>query len=201
MVLETISYSMRYEILSISLVLILTGVTLPHAFSDDMVNAQLGTNFEIMANQTVSIQPQGVMLQLVNVTDSRCPSDVTCIWAGQATVNLAVQDNGNTNLLTLVSQAGSTDIKSTGQYVVQLVKVDPYPTSKKTINFSDYIITLRVSSMPPLQQFKAGIAAKDVMCVQGFVHVIKANGGSPACVSSGTATKLVARGWALSTTQ
>ncbi len=189
---------MRYEILSLFLVLVLS-VKLPHAFSDNTVNPQLGTNFEMMANQTISIQSEGIVLQLVNVTDSRCPSDVTCIWAGQATVNLAAQVNGKTNLLTLVSQAGKTDIKPLEHYVIQLVKVDPYPKSGTPIKVSDYVFTLKISSMSPLQQFRVGIAAKDVTCTQGFVHVIKANGGSPACVKSDTATKLVTRGWALPT--
>lgn len=190
---------MRYGVFSVCIGLILTGAMLPHAFSEDTVNAQLGTNFDMMTNQTVTVQPTGMMIQLVNMSDSRCPSDVTCIWAGQASVNLAVQVNGNTNLLNLASTAGGTDTKSLGNYMVQLVKVSPYPTSKTSIKLSDYVFTLKVSAMPPLQQFKAGIAAKDVTCTQGFVHVIKANGGSPACVTSSTATKLVARGWALST--
>src|SRR5574340_763899 len=47
----------------------------------------------------------------------------------------------------------------------------------------------------PLQQFKSGVAANDVKCGQGLQLVIKAKDSSPACVKSGTATKLVERGW------
>ncbi len=190
---------MRYAILSVVLVMIITSsMILPHAFSEDMVNTQLGTNFEISANQTISIQPQQIMIQLVNVTDSRCPSDVTCIWAGQVSIGLALQMDGNNNLLTLVSSAGNSSAKSSGNYVVHLVKVDPYPTSKKHLQLSDYIITLKVTTNSPLKQFNAGIAAKDVVCMQGYTLVIKSNGGTPACVKPETASKLTARGWALS---
>jgi hypothetical protein len=190
---------MRYEILSAVLAMIITSsMVIPHAFSEDMSNAKLGTNFEISSNQTISIQPQGIMIQLVNVTDSRCPSDVTCIWAGQASVDLAIQVNGNNNLLTLVSTAGNSSPKSFGSYVIHLVNVDPYPTSTKHLQLSDYTITLKITTISPLQQFKAGIAAKDVICMQGYTLAIKSNGGTPACVTSQTASKLVARGWALS---
>lgn len=48
----------------------------------------------------------------------------------------------------------------------------------------------------PLSQFKSGVAAHDVKCKQGFQLIIKAEDNSPACVTPPTATKLVARGWA-----
>ena len=190
---------MRLVLSAVFAMIITSSMVLPHAFSEDVSNTQLGTNFDISTNQTLSIQPQGIMIQLVNVTDSRCPSDVTCIWAGQVSVDLALQMNENNNLLTLVSSAGNSSAKSFSNYVVHLVKVDPYPTSTKHLQLSDYVITLKVTANSPLKQFKAGIAAKDVVCMQGYTLVIKSNGGTPACVKSDTASKLVARGWALST--
>ncbi|MEO9277110.1 MAG: hypothetical protein ABI340_04945 [Nitrososphaera sp.] len=189
---------MRHPILAVVLTMITSTMVLPHAFSEDMENVQLGTNFEISTNRTISIQPQGLMIQLVNVTDSRCPSDVTCVWAGQASIDLALQMNGKNNLLTLVSSAGNSSTKAVGIYIIHLVKVDPYPTSKKHLQLSDYIISLKVTANSPLKQFKAGIAAKDVTCMQGYTLVIKSNGGTPACVTPETASKLATRGWTLS---
>ncbi len=196
MVSKVVIAYMRYAVLSVAIVLLI-GAIMPHAFSEDMI-AQLGTNFDMISNQTTTVQPVGIVIHMINMSDSRCPSDVTCIWAGQAKVNLEVRINGNANLLTLTSTAGGMDSKSLGNYVVQLIKISPYPTSKTNIKLSDYVLTLKVSTISPLQQFKSGIAAKNVICMQGFVHVVKANGGSPACVKSDTASKLVARGWALS---
>ena len=51
-------------------------------------------------------------------------------------------------------------------------------------------------TLSPLKQFKSGIAAKDVKCVQDLQLVIKAEDGSPACIKSNDATMLVQRGWA-----
>jgi hypothetical protein len=50
----------------------------------------------------------------------------------------------------------------------------------------------------PLAQFKSGIPAQNVKCEQGLQRVIKAEDNSPACVTPDTATKLMARGWAKS---
>ena len=49
--------------------------------------------------------------------------------------------------------------------------------------------------LPPLEQVKSGIHAKDVQCKQGFTLIIKAEDGSPACVYSQVAQILIQRGW------
>jgi hypothetical protein len=47
----------------------------------------------------------------------------------------------------------------------------------------------------PLDQFKEGYEAKNVLCHDGFVLVIKSEDNSFACVKPQTAQKLVERGW------
>lgn len=49
--------------------------------------------------------------------------------------------------------------------------------------------------LPPLQQFRSGTNAKDVVCSKGLQLVIKMEDGSPACVRPGTAQKLAERKW------
>lgn len=51
------------------------------------------------------------------------------------------------------------------------------------------------STLPPLEQVKSGVHAKDVQCKQGFTLIIKAEDGSPACVYSQIAQILIQRGW------
>ena len=51
--------------------------------------------------------------------------------------------------------------------------------------------------LPPLQQFKSGVAAKSVQCNTGYSLIIKAEDGSPACVTSQIAQTLTARGWGM----
>lgn len=47
----------------------------------------------------------------------------------------------------------------------------------------------------PLQQFKMGVPALNIKCMQGFQLIIKSEDGSPACVTLNTADILVERGW------
>lgn len=51
------------------------------------------------------------------------------------------------------------------------------------------------NALPPLQQFRSGTPANKISCEEGFQLIIKAEDGSPACVSSGTYSLLVERGW------
>ncbi|MGI0007689.1 MAG: hypothetical protein ACREAR_06800 [Nitrosotalea sp.] len=49
----------------------------------------------------------------------------------------------------------------------------------------------------PLNQFKSGVAAKDVTCEQGFSLIFKSEDGTPACVKPDTANILIERGWTI----
>ena len=164
-------------------------------FADNTV--QPGVPFQLGFNQTATIQD--LQIKIVNITDSRCPSDVTCVWQGQAKILVNVgkngQDSGNLTLTTLNDKKQT--IPSFDQYYIELMKVDPYPVSDKKIQLSDYIITLKLSLFSPLKQFRSGIS--QVTCMQDLVLVTKLD-NSPACVKPQTATKLVQRGWAHSGT-
>jgi len=48
----------------------------------------------------------------------------------------------------------------------------------------------------PLKQMKSGVVASDVTCKEGLDLIFKVSDGSAKCVSSSTASKLVATGWA-----
>ncbi len=50
----------------------------------------------------------------------------------------------------------------------------------------------------PLEQFRAGVPAKDVKCNEGLQLVIKSEDGYPACVKPETALKLAERNWGIS---
>ncbi len=45
--------------------------------------------------QTAQIREEALTIQLVDVNDSRCPPDVQCVWAGQATATLLVFQSGS----------------------------------------------------------------------------------------------------------
>lgn len=50
----------------------------------------------------------------------------------------------------------------------------------------------------PLGQYRFGVNAQNVYCLNGYNLVIKSEDGSPACVKPDTANILIERGWAKS---
>lgn len=110
------------------------------------VSAELDTPFRLKIGQTGIIKGEDIEIKLLNVTeDSRCPSDVECIWAGRATVSVNVirsgRDGGSFNL-TLGSPYEALASKSLDGYSLRLDKLEPYPISRQRIELSDYVATL-----------------------------------------------------------
>jgi hypothetical protein len=176
---------------SLVLALVMIGIT-SYAFADDTI--QLGVPFHIQFNQTATMQE--LQIKIANLTDSRCPSDVTCVWQGQAKILVDINKNSqNLGNFSLILNDKNLEARSFDHYSIRMIKVDPYPISSKKIQLSDYDITLKLSLLPPLKQLKSGISPGQFSCLSGLTLVIKSEDNSPACIKSGTIPKLVARGW------
>lgn len=116
--------------------------------------AEFGKPFGIKIDQTAFIESEDVRIKFVDVTeDSRCPSDVVCVWEGQATILLdAVLGSEDVNRfhLTIRGSGGSVDgsnSKTIGQYSVTMASLQPYPKASEKIELSDYIAELVVEKL------------------------------------------------------
>ena len=172
---------------------------------DREVYPYFNTQFRLGINVTAQVQPDGPQITILDIQDSRCPSDVTCIWEGEAKVLIDVvkdgQDLGNFNL---TSRAGEKElaVQSFEGFSIRVVKVDPYPISSKKILPSDYVVTLVVPNtasnpLSPLKQFKSGITLSEIKCKPSLQLVIKLRDGSPACIKSSSVARLAMQGWVL----
>ncbi len=79
------------------------------------------------------------------ITDSRCPKNVTCIWAGQVSCLTEVTKDGTLNKLVL-TQPGLSDpaTESFNGYKVAF-NVTPYPEAGNQIAQNEYRLVLTVS--------------------------------------------------------
>jgi len=105
----------------------------------------LGQDFVLEVGQTVLVDGAGFGITFVAVTeDSRCPVDVTCVWAGNATVELRVSMSETVD--TTVTLNTDLEPKSTtiGRHELRLVALAPVPRSDVRIAAGDYAATLRV---------------------------------------------------------
>ena len=103
---------------------------------------------QLKFGETADIGSQGLSIEFVEVLeDSRCASDVTCIWEGRAKVLLAVAVNGeDLGRHELVLEGGQSELAtaSVGGYMIVVLTLDPYPVTTQE-GEPDYVVTLAVS--------------------------------------------------------
>lgn len=108
----------------------------------------LDQTFNLQGGQSARINAEDLTIQFTRIVqDSRCPSDVQCIRAGDVTVGLTVSKGSNTQALELTSGAAETATSAKfDDYTVKLSEVRPTSkTSTQTLSLADYTISLSVS--------------------------------------------------------
>lgn len=109
---------------------------------------RLEREFKLRPGQQVSLKGTKLRITFMSVKDdSRCPKDVTCVWAGNAAVRLWVTSGRSGKSLTLntaKNQSLSNEAEYKG-YKLTLVDLSPYPRSNHKIAKSDYRATLLIT--------------------------------------------------------
>jgi len=185
-----------------------TSVTQPEKFSPLEnrigINQTLNVVFELKSQQYAEIQAENLRITFLEVSeDSRCPADVTCVWAGMVNLKFNISQDQEKEI-TLSSNNITTVFD---KYQIQLIDVKPYPVSTKTIKAEDYIAVLKVTKnndttnpvpsviLSPLKQFKSGISIDEIQCKDGLELVTKSSNNYPACVHPQSVAILLMRGW------
>lgn len=109
---------------------------------------RLGREFKLKAGQQVTVKGTKLRIRFIAVeNDSRCPTDVTCVWAGNAAVQLQLGIGRVSKTVTLNTSKGPSFVGETEYrgYKVKLVELSPYPRSNRKIGRRDYTATLLVS--------------------------------------------------------
>lgn len=95
--------------------------------------------------QTSPVPGEALQLKFEQVvSDSRCPSDVACIQAGEAVVAVTVIGADRARQRYEVHTSGATSVVHAGLTIV-CEGLEPRPVSARPIRPSDYRLTLRVS--------------------------------------------------------
>ncbi|MEH1930217.1 hypothetical protein [Nostoc sp.] len=113
------------------------------------VGTPLDTQFYLKYGQIAYLRSEGIEIKFSKVIeDSRCPINVTCIWAGQVTIGLDIIKNGrkfSTLILTLSPINDASATQSFGKYTVTLKEVFPSRKSGVSLVTEDYIAKIVVS--------------------------------------------------------
>lgn len=103
----------------------------------------VGEKFDISFGRTVQIEE--LTLIFSNVTeDSRCPSDVQCVWAGRVVVEFTVKIGNAGGTIKMTPNPRYPQKTGFGGYRIVLFEVYPYPSVETPIQIGEYTVTVAV---------------------------------------------------------
>lgn len=105
----------------------------------------LNQEFTLRPGQSASIEDTSVRVQFVRVSgDNRCPADVVCIQGGDALVHIRAGDGNMLDYELHTGDLSRAAITHAGVRI-ELVNLQPYPFSSRTIGPDEYRATLRAT--------------------------------------------------------
>ena len=117
------------------------------AASAGEITAALGEESTLKVGQGVAIQGQDLKVKFLEVVqDSRCPSDVICVWQGEASVLVEITyfESLHRVVLTQPGLAGQFTTKDFNEYTLSF-RLEPYPDSTRQMPEGDYRLKLTVT--------------------------------------------------------
>lgn len=81
------------------------------------------------------------------VEDSRCPTDVNCVWAGNAKIRIQVRDSHGSPKTLELNSTLNPQVVNYGRYEMRLSGLTPRPTSNRKIDKNGYVATIDVRKL------------------------------------------------------
>ena len=97
---------------------------------------------EVTIRYGTAVTVANVRVSFTDVTESRCPKDLVCVWAGDAAVSL--EASGQTLVLHTNASAGPVSGELAG-LTIALVSVSPEPVGSNPPEKTEYVARIRVS--------------------------------------------------------
>ena len=134
--------------ISLILILVTLAITLIGCGSKIDIEVELGEQFALSIGDTVGVKGEQLEITFVEILeDSRCPSDVTCVWEGRVRFHLDVSLQGTYYLVVLTQPGLSHEYESDSFQDYKLsFKVEPYPLSELTLSAKDYYIYFTITN-------------------------------------------------------
>lgn len=110
----------------------------------DVPTVPPNTDFDIAVGAVARLRDSDLTVRFDTVTeDSRCPTDVTCVWEGNATALVTLDSAGKTAQVQFTTSKPQS-VRAYG-WTFELRAVRPPRTSQSPPGPSEYVITLRAS--------------------------------------------------------
>jgi len=110
------------------------------------IAAEPGVAFSLPVGKTAVINGNGTRIRFDEVrNDSRCPADVTCVWAGDAEVVVTISRNGSLDDSRILSFIQPKNETTSGDLRIHLVDLAPVPRQSDGSAPRAYVVQLVVS--------------------------------------------------------
>ncbi len=98
------------------------------AAMEPTVSAEPGVAFSLPIGKTAVINGDGAKITFKQVReDSRCPTDVTCVWEGDAKIEVTILRTGSPAQMTVLSLHVPNNEVSSGALQIRFVGLTPVP--------------------------------------------------------------------------
>jgi hypothetical protein len=106
-------------------------------------------DFDLRAGESARLEGSDLVVAFESVpSDSRCPVDVHCVHAGDATVRLRVQGGGAAaSVLELHTNAEPKE-GAQGSFLIRLIGLRPLPRDGRPVAATEFVATLKINPKP-----------------------------------------------------
>jgi hypothetical protein len=111
------------------------------------IQVDTGREFDLAVGQEARVNGTPLSIRFRSVSeDSRCPSDVQCVWAGNAVVRMTLgSSTGGSSEVSLNSTLEPKSVVFSG-YRVRMTGLKPVPRSGNPVPAAEYVVTLEVTT-------------------------------------------------------
>jgi hypothetical protein len=103
----------------------------------------IGREANFQVNQLYTSADGQYTLKITEVSDSRCPEGVVCVWSGEVSVKGEFTESGKKSLFEAHSVVNQQNVQPEG-FTMQIVDAKPYPKYGTESKPEDLVVTLLI---------------------------------------------------------
>ncbi len=133
-------------LLSLAALPLVTSCDLLKILQPPEIEVQLNEVFQLALGQTARLPSENLSIAFQAVVeDSRCPVNVQCVWAGNASVTLEVVQAGQSNKTLTLNSTIEPHAANYGNFRIRFEDLKPQPQADRTIQPGEYRLSLSVT--------------------------------------------------------
>jgi len=105
----------------------------------------LGEQFKIKNGKEAVVRGEKLSIRVQSISDSRCPTGATCIWAGNGEVVIKVDKKNKKQVVATLNTSTEPKEVAYRGFKIKLIALSPYPGINQSIDPKNYEATIVVT--------------------------------------------------------